>query len=194
MAVPIFSQAEFYTTVVTPLKFPKSIYPEVAFIGRSNVGKSSLINAVLAKKNLARISSSPGKTRGLNYYLVDQKYFFVDLPGYGFAKLSKTERLRWQNLIESYLLNSKQLKIVCRLIDSRHNLLENDFEMVHWLQYHNLPFFMVLTKSDKLSKNNLARMSSKYHEYFQDHHILSFSVKDKKLIKDTALFIKKFLS
>ncbi len=194
MAAPVFQDAEFYTTVTKPEDIVKPVYPEIAFIGRSNVGKSSLINTVLSKKNLARVSSTPGKTRGINYYLVDRKYFFVDLPGYGFAKFSKTERLKWQNLIESYLTQSKNLRIICLLIDSRHDLMEIDLQMARWLQYHERPFFIALTKTDKISKNDLNKAIKKYKEYFPDHHVFPFSIKDKKLIKSTALFIKKFLS
>ncbi len=194
MPAPIFKQAEFYKTVKSADKILKPVYPEVAFLGRSNVGKSSLINAVLGKKNLALTSSSPGKTRGINYFLVDQKYFFVDLPGYGFAKISKSERLKWQNLIESYLLHSKQLRILCLLMDSRRDIMESDRQMVDWLQYHEKPFFIVLTKTDKLSKNQLNQALKKYREFFPDNHVLPFSIKDKKLITDTALFIKKALS
>ncbi len=194
MAKPVFKQAEFYRTVVQPEKILKPVYPEIAFLGRSNVGKSSLINAVLGQKNLARTSSSPGKTRGINYFLVDGKYFFVDLPGYGFAKLSKTERLKWQKLIETYLLESKMLKILCLLIDSRHDIMENDAQMAEWLQYHERPFFIALTKTDKISKNELTKKIRQYQEFFPDHHVIPFSTKNKKLILDTALFIKKFLS
>ncbi|APF19154.1 ribosome biogenesis GTP-binding protein YihA/YsxC [Caldithrix abyssi] len=194
MAAPIFKQAEFYITVKSAEKILKPVYPEVAFLGRSNVGKSSLINAVLGKKNLALTSSSPGKTRGINYFLVDKKYFFVDLPGYGFAKISKSERLKWQKLIESYLLQSKLLKILCLLIDSRRDIMESDAQMVDWLQYQEKPFFIVLTKTDKLSKNQLRQVIKKYQDFFPDNHILPFSIKDKKLIADTALFIKKALN
>ncbi|MHB2148115.1 ribosome biogenesis GTP-binding protein YihA/YsxC [Calditrichota bacterium LG25] len=194
MAAPIFKQAEFYITVKSAEKILKPVYPEVAFLGRSNVGKSSLINAVLGKRNLALTSSSPGKTRGINYFLVDKKYFFVDLPGYGFAKISKSERLKWQKLIESYLLQSKLLKILCLLIDSRRDIMESDAQMVDWLQYQEKPFFIVLTKTDKLSKNQLRQVIKKYQDYFPDNHILPFSIKDKKLIADTALFIKKALN
>lgn len=191
---PIFKHAEFYTTVKSADKILKPVYPEVAFLGRSNVGKSSLINALLGKKNLALTSSSPGKTRGINYFLVDQKYFFVDLPGYGFAKIPKSERLKWQKLIETYLLESKLLKLLCVLIDSRRELMESDAQMIDWLQYHEKPFIIVLTKTDKLSKNQLAQTLSYYRDYFSDNHVLPFSVKDKKLIMDTAFFITKFLS
>lgn len=194
MALPVFSEATFFKTVVNTRDLLKPVYPEAAFIGRSNVGKSSLINAILHRKGLARTSSSPGKTRGINYYLVDQKFFFVDLPGYGFARLSKKERLKWEKLIEDYLLTSKNLKIICLLIDSRHDLMDIDLEMARWLQYHELPFFIVLTKTDKLSKNKLNNMINKYREYFPDHYVLPFSVKDKNLIKNTALLIKKFLT
>ena len=194
MARPIFQSAEFYKTVMQTRDLPKPVYPEVAFIGRSNVGKSSLINAVLGKKNLARISSSPGKTRGINYYLIDQKYFFVDLPGYGFAKLSKSERLKWQKLIETYLREAKNLKLICLLVDSRHDLMKNDLEMAQWLQYHERPFCLILTKTDKISKNQLAKTLADFNEYFPDHHVLPFSIKDKNLIKSTALFLKNVLT
>ena len=194
MTKPVFQTAEFYKTVVRSQDIPKSIYPEVAFIGRSNVGKSSLINAVLAKKNLARTSSAPGKTRGINYFLVDQKYFFVDLPGYGFAKLPKSERLKWQQLIETYLTDSKNLKLICLLMDSRHDLMENDLDMARWLQYHERPFCIILTKTDKISRNALTQTLAKYKTYFADHHVLPFSIKAKNLIKSTTLFIKQSLS
>ncbi len=193
MAKVIFQNAEFHKTVMRAQDIPKPVYPEVAFIGRSNVGKSSLINAILGKKNLARISSTPGKTRGINYYLVDQKFFFVDLPGYGFAKLSKTERLKWQELIETYLTQSKNLRLICLLMDSRHDLMDSDLEMAQWLQYHERPFCIILTKTDKLSKNALAKRVSQYKSYFPDHYVLPFSIKDKNLIKSTALFIKESL-
>ncbi len=191
---PVFKQAEFYTTVKSAERILKPVYPEVAFLGRSNVGKSSLINALLGKKNLALTSSSPGKTRGINYFLVDQKYFFVDLPGYGFAKIPKSERLKWQQLIETYLLKSELLKILCVLIDSRREIMDSDAQMIDWLQFHEKPFIIVLTKTDKLSKNQLAKTINYYRGYFPDNHVLPFSVKDKKLITDTAFFIKKFLS
>jgi len=195
MAKPIFKQAEFFITVKSADKILKAVYPEIAFLGRSNVGKSSLINALLGKKNLALTSSSPGKTRGINYFLVDKKYFFVDLPGYGFAKISKAERIKWQNLIESYLLKSKLLKILCLLIDSRREeFMESDLQMIDWLQYHEKPFIILLTKTDKLSKNKMAHTLKKYQDYFPDNHVLPFSIKDKKLIMDTALFLKKFLT
>ncbi len=194
MAKPIFQLAEFYKTVMHTRDLPKPVYPEVAFIGRSNVGKSSLINAVLGKRNLARISSAPGKTRGINYYLVDQKYFFVDLPGYGFAKLSKSERLKWQKLIETYLREAKNLKLICLLVDSRHDLMKNDLEMAQWLQYHERPFCLILTKTDKISKNQLAKTLAHFNEYFPDHHVLPFSIKEKNLIKSTALFLKNVLT
>lgn len=123
--------------------------PEIAFIGRSNVGKSSLINAFAGKKQLAKVSSTPGKTQLLNYFDVNGTFYLVDMPGYGFAKVSKGDRQEWGKIAEEYFLRRKELKAVAILIDSRHPALPNDIEVVEWFSERNLPFFLVLTKSDK---------------------------------------------
>lgn len=153
--------------------------PEIAVIGRSNVGKSSLINTLFNRKNLAKISSTPGKTRLINYFSIDNQLYFVDLPGYGYAKLSKKLRSGWQRGIESYLNNNSELKLVFLLIDSRHGIMENDRIMIEWLQHYRIPYILVLTKSDKISNNQYRTISSKLNTEYPNHEILRFSSKTK---------------
>jgi GTP-binding protein len=134
------------------LKFcPESSLPEVCFSGRSNVGKSSLINALVVRKNLAKTSNVPGKTRAMNYFLIDQKWHLVDLPGYGYAKVPRKEQERWGKALNEYLLNRKQLKLVVLLIDIRHDALQSDLDFIYWLGSHQIPFAIVLSKADKIS-------------------------------------------
>ena len=138
------------------MDIPKSGYPEIAFAGRSNVGKSTLINKVLNRKKLVQVSKTPGKTRALNYFEVDSKYYFVDLPGYGYARVSKKERGDWGKLIESYLGKSKNLKGLIHIIDSRRGLLEADWTLIEYVSYihdklgKDLRVLYVLSKADKL--------------------------------------------
>ena len=134
-------------------QLPKLRLPEIAFAGRSNVGKSSLINSLINRKNLALTSSTPGKTRVLNYYFINDQFFFVDLPGYGYAKVSQKERFSWKRLVESYLSENKYLKGVIQIIDSRHGLTNLDREMIKWLSHLQLPTLLVATKTDKLPKS-----------------------------------------
>lgn len=149
--------AVFVKSCVLPSQFPVEIKPEIAFVGRSNVGKSSLINRLLDRKNLAKISSKPGKTRTLNYFLINESFFFVDLPGYGFAKVPKIEKEKWAGLIEGFLKNRKQLILVVQLIDIRHEPTEDDRLMMEWHKYYGIPIVVAATKSDKLSKNRLTK-------------------------------------
>ena len=153
--------------------------PEIAVIGRSNVGKSSLINALFNRRNLAKISSSPGKTRLINYFSVDNHLYFVDLPGYGFAKLSKKIKSGWQKNIETYLNRNPELKLVLLLIDARHEIMENDRMMIDWLQHYQISYVIVLTKSDKISNNRFRELSQKLMREYQNIEILRFSSKTK---------------
>jgi GTP-binding protein len=127
--------------------------PEFAMAGRSNVGKSSLINCLVNRKNLARTSSTPGKTRVLNYYCVNEKFYLVDLPGYGYAKVSQQERQSWKKLVESYLTNNHFLKAVIQIIDSRQGITKLDQGMISWLAHLSLPTLLVATKADKLPRS-----------------------------------------
>ncbi len=131
---------------------PPSDFPEFAFLGRSNVGKSSLINSLLNRKNIARVSGTPGKTQHLNLFEVEKKWMFVDLPGYGYARISKTQRRKWEKMIEGYLLQRSNLICTFLLIDSRHKLQPIDREMMAWFAERQLPFVLVYTKTDKLKQ------------------------------------------
>ncbi len=131
---------------------PKDQRPEFAFIGRSNVGKSSLINMIMQKKDLARVSKQPGKTQSLNYYSVDDNWYLVDLPGYGYAKTSLTNRDNWGKMIKYYLKNRASLFTAFVLIDSRHSLQKIDKEFIEWLGENEVPFNIVFTKTDKVHK------------------------------------------
>lgn len=141
---------------------PTPNMPEYAFIGRSNVGKSSLVNALTDIKNLAKISSKPGKTQLINHFLIDRSWYLVDLPGYGYAKISKTKRAEFDYMINNYLLNRNNLICLFVLIDSRHSAQKIDQDFMKWLSENKIPFAMIFTKGDKLGKNGLASNIEKY--------------------------------
>ena len=151
------STAEFVLGVANLRQLPRDSKKEVAFLGRSNVGKSSLINKLCGRKSLARSSADPGKTRELNYYLINKKFYFVDLPGYGYAKLPEQIRSSWGKMIEQYLKSREQLSMVVQLVDSRHEPTELDMMMVGWLDYYEIPFLVTLTKADKLPVSKMPR-------------------------------------
>lgn len=136
-----------------PSQFPKNNLPQFVFVGKSNVGKSSLINAMLNRKSLARTSNSPGKTRTINFYNVDDKLYFVDLPGYGYARASKSEIQKWNKLIEKYFANNNVLCLILLLIDIRHSPGQNDKLMYDWLKFYNFETIIVATKADKIKSN-----------------------------------------
>ena len=155
----IVTKSEYIASAVSKNQYPEENLPEIAFIGRSNVGKSSLINSLCNRKNLARTSQTPGKTQTINFFRVTLKVdenftpiHLVDLPGYGYAKTSKTNRRVWAKFIEEYLLASKNLKFVCQLVDMRHAPMDSDKKFFEWLVEKNLPVLIIATKADKLSK------------------------------------------
>lgn len=150
-------QAEFVISAVGEQQLPADALPEIALAGRSNVGKSSLINRMIGRKNLARTSSVPGKTQQMNYYRINDDLYFVDLPGYGFAKVSKTQRHQWGQMIERYLLSREPLKLVLHIIDLRHPPTADDRAMFEWLHHFGLPVAVVATKADKLPKTHISR-------------------------------------
>lgn len=152
------NKVEFLTSAADISSLPKLNHPAVAFAGRSNVGKSSLINTILNRKNFARISSSPGKTRLINYYNVNDTLNLVDLPGYGYAKVSFKMRKKWQQLIEHFLSNCDALKLVLLIIDARRGIMEQDAELLEWLSFNNLELQVVITKSDKISKQKAMKI------------------------------------
>ena len=142
---------------------PDDDKPEIGFAGRSNVGKSSVINALTRRKKLAHTSNTPGKTRSLNYYLIDDLWYLVDMPGYGYAKISRKEQSRWGREMKRYLLERKQLQLVVVLIDIRHQPGVLDREFLLWLGEHQIPFCVVLNKSDKISKNKTFHSKKNVH-------------------------------
>lgn len=151
------THSKFITSIVKTEQIPETGFPEYAFIGRSNVGKSSLINTVLQRKNLVKVSATPGKTQTINYFEVNNQFYIVDLPGYGYAKVSKSERRSWSHFISDYLTRSPYLKIVFLLIDARHEIKASDREMAAFLQENSIPYFLIATKRDKLSNNQWSK-------------------------------------
>ncbi len=145
--------ARYIRSFADPEKIPRNDFPQIAFAGRSNVGKSSLLNSLANRKSLAQISSTPGKTRLLNFFLINDKLYFVDLPGYGYARTSKSTQKSWKRLVEGYLKGSKKLKGVVQIIDIRHPPFESDLELLQWLDFYSMETLVALTKADKLSKS-----------------------------------------
>lgn len=150
----MIKKSEFITSAVKPSQYPEDNRLEVAFVGRSNAGKSSLINTVTNRRNLAKTSSTPGKTRLINFFLINDDFYFVDLPGYGFAKVSKSEQEKWGGMMEAYLVNRPQLKKIALLVDSRHKPTKEDVQMYEWIKYYGYETIIVATKSDKLRRND----------------------------------------
>ncbi len=160
----------------------ESTVPEICFSGRSNVGKSSLINAVVCRKALARTSSQPGKTATINFYNAGN-HRLVDLPGYGYAKVPFSERDRWSDLMEGYFGQNRNIRLVFQLVDMRRPATEDDIAMMEFMKYHKIPFVVVLTKSDKLNKTEqaarIASAPSELKDYCSAENIIPFSIKDK---------------
>lgn len=150
-------QAEFTTSAVKPGQYPVDGRVEIAFVGRSNVGKSSLINTVTNRRKLVKVSQTPGKTRLINFFIINNQFYFVDLPGYGYAKVSKSEQAKWGGMMEQYLINRPQLKKVALLVDSRHKPTGDDIMMYEWIKHYGYPVIVVATKKDKLNKSEVQR-------------------------------------
>ncbi len=149
------TSAEFIESIYDLRTLPSSVLSEFVFVGRSNVGKSSLINKICNKKNLAKIGSVPGKTKQLNYFLINEKFYLVDLPGYGYAKVPEQIRAGWRKLVEDYISERQNVKVVFVMIDSRNEPTYLDELMINWLEYYEIPFAIVLTKADKISANKM---------------------------------------
>jgi GTP-binding protein len=145
--------AEFVRSAREPAHYPPPVLPEIAFAGRSNVGKSSLINALLKRKGLARTSNTPGRTQEINFFSVDDRLYFIDLPGYGYAKVPEKIRKNWGPMIETYLSGRQTLRLVVLILDVRRDPSEEERQLIDWLRHYRLSFLLVLTKIDKLSRN-----------------------------------------
>jgi len=169
------SSARFVKSAKQANDFPKDRKPEIAFCGRSNSGKSSLLNALTNSQGLARTSSSPGRTQLINFFLVDEQTYYVDLPGYGYAKVPKGIRDTWGEMVEGYLRNREPLKLAIMLVDSRIPPTDSDQTMKGWLDHFGIPNLIVLTKSDKISRNELTKALKTCAETLQTKEIIAFS-------------------
>jgi GTP-binding protein len=149
--------AEFIKSATKPSEYPEGTLPEIAIAGKSNVGKSSLINTLVNRKNLAKISSQPGRTQTLNFFRVNERISLVDLPGYGYAKAPLEVRKAWKPMVETYLQTREAIRLVILILDSRRGLAPEDSALLDWLDYHNIPTLIVLTKADKVSQFERAR-------------------------------------
>lgn len=149
----IIKTAEFVRSAKLKKDYNNQEFPEIAIVGKSNVGKSSLINALTNNSKLARVSKQPGKTRLVNFFLLNQQFYLVDLPGYGFARVSKAEKETWDEMMRTYFENSKQLRAVILLLDIRHKPTKEDIAMLHYIEYYAIPYVVCLTKADKIAKS-----------------------------------------
>lgn len=177
------TSAEFVKSAVWPDQYPPGTMPEIAFVGRSNVGKSSLINALVERRNLAKTSNTPGRTQLINFFSINEKVFFVDLPGYGFAKVSKSVKKDWGEMLESYLKERLNLACVVFILDIRRKPNEDDLSLRTWLDQYRIPYIFALTKIDKLSNNqmlNQKRLIEKDFGGSTRNKSVLFSAKDKR--------------
>lgn len=176
-------KAEYTVSAVKAEQYPQDGRPEIAFAGRSNVGKSSLINTLVQRKNLARTSSQPGKTQTINFYNVNDLLYLVDLPGYGFARVSRAERERWGRFIEAYLNQRRELVAVVLLVDIRHPPTRDDVMMYDWLCYFSKPTLVVATKADKISRGQWAKHLKVIRNELglkPEHQLLPFSAETRQ--------------
>jgi GTP-binding protein len=174
------TSTEFLKSATEPSQYPEESIPEIAFAGRSNVGKSSLINSLLNRKRLARTSTVPGKTRLINFFKINDRLCFVDLPGYGYAKVPLSVKKTWGPMVERYLKERKNLRLVILILDIRREPSGDDLALVDWLQHYNVNFLYVLTKMDKLSKNQVTVRCRKIMEHLKPTHdesVILFSSK-----------------
>lgn len=169
--------ADFVKSTVRRKDYPGEPLPEVAFAGRSNVGKSSLINTLLGKKNLARISSTPGRTQTINFFRVNEKLFFVDLPGYGFAQVPPEVRKKWRPMVEEFLKSDSRLRLVILIVDVRRDPNSDDATLLEWFRHYSLPFLVVMTKVDKVSRSEAGNQKQNFKNFFglTEDEIVPFS-------------------
>ncbi|EDN8926549.1 YihA family ribosome biogenesis GTP-binding protein [Listeria monocytogenes] len=188
------NNVELIISAVRPEQYPETDLPEYALAGRSNVGKSSFINTLIRRKSMARISQKPGKTQTLNFYKIEEALFFVDVPGYGFAKVSKTEREKWGVMIETYITSREQLRGVIQIVDLRHKPTEDDRMMYEFLKYYDIPVIVVATKADKIPRSKWqknAKIVRETLDFDPDDKFVLFS-SETKMGKDEAWqFIKE---
>ncbi|MBT8358591.1 MAG: ribosome biogenesis GTP-binding protein YihA/YsxC [Deltaproteobacteria bacterium] len=191
----IIKSAEFVTSAVKPSQYPLAVLPEVAFAGRSNVGKSSLINTLLNRKRLVKTSSTPGRTQLINFFNINEAFFFVDIPGYGYARVPMAVKKKWGPMIETYITTRKTLKGVVLILDIRRIPGPEEMNMIDWLRHHDIPSVSVLTKSDKLSRSKQQKQLIKITNTLsanKDHFIL-FSAKSRQGKEKVWSAVKKLI-
>ena len=171
------TSAEFIKSAFTESDWPREALPEIAFLGRSNVGKSSLINSLLNVHGLARTSSTPGRTQSLNFFLIDNRFRFVDLPGYGYARVPRIIKSTWGEMATSYLANRASLVLSIHIVDSRHEPTNLDLQLHEWLESQAQPRLIVATKSDKLSNNELRKSVERARRTFKEDKVVPYSAK-----------------
>jgi GTP-binding protein len=167
--------AEFTKSAFNESHWTTDGLPEIAFLGRSNVGKSSLLNSLLQRKGLARTSNTPGRTQSINFFLINESFYFADLPGYGYAKVSKTMRQDWGVMAEDYLAKRRELVLSIQLVDSRHEPTQLDRQLHEWLVHHHKNHFVVATKADKLSNNKLKKSLQEIEKTLRGSKIIAYS-------------------
>ena len=187
---------KFEISAVSPKQYPKNELPQIVLVGKSNVGKSSFINTMINRKALARTSSEPGKTRQINFYNIDEKFYFVDLPGYGYSKMSKQEQDKVGSFIEQYLVKSKNIALVIFLIDIRHNPTENDRLMYDYIIRSGLPFIILANKADKIATTKVEGIVKDLQKKINpigDSTMLPFSAEKKIYTKDVWNIIDEYI-
>ncbi|MYL44883.1 YihA family ribosome biogenesis GTP-binding protein [Virgibacillus halodenitrificans] len=190
------TNAEIVISAVSQKQYPNDQLPEIALAGRSNVGKSSFINTIINRKNLARTSSKPGKTQTLNFYKLNNAFYFVDVPGYGYAKVSKKEREKWGKMMEEYFQTRDTLNAVILITDVRHEPTSDDIQMYDFLKYYQLPVIVVATKLDKVPKNKIDAHLKRTKETFEmeaDDYLLPFSAEKGYGKEEAWNLLKKFI-
>lgn len=193
----IVKNPKFEISAVGPKQYPKNGLPEIVLVGKSNVGKSSFINTMINRKKLARTSSEPGKTRQLNFYNIDNLFYFVDLPGYGFSKMSKQEQVKVGEFIEDYLKNRKEICLIIFLVDIRHDPTSNDYLMYDYVVRSGLPFMILANKADKIAKtkvNDTAKNIQKQLNPIGDIPTLPFSSENKIYSDDVWKIIEEHIN
>ncbi len=174
------TSADFVKSAFTEDDWPRVELPEIAFLGRSNVGKSSLMNSLLGVKGLARTSSTPGRTQSLNFFLLNKRFHFVDLPGYGYARVPKEIKQTWSEMAENYLAKRTRLMLSIQIVDSRHEPTTLDLQLHDWLQHYMKPQLIVATKSDKLSQNDLQKSIARVRRLMNTENVIAYSSVTKK--------------
>lgn len=191
-----FKNPKFEISAVKPSQYPKNNLPQIVLVGKSNVGKSSFINTILNRKNLARTSNTPGKTRQINFYNIDNSFYFVDLPGYGYSKLSKQEQVNMGKFIEDYLEKCQNISLIIQLLDIRHDPTNDDILMLNYIKKTNLPFMLVANKADKIAVTKVDDQIKNIKEYLKISFtpLLPFSSERRIYVDDVVTNIDNFIN